>query len=469
MIGFESARALLSGKDVSGELWNLRERYQYLARNLSGPCSHDELPDLEQLLFDLEVRKQQEKREPVREALESLESLLHQKRATILPDYGGGRSLKRPYQKLYDTLLGKEHFTYKDRFVAMERELLRQSSIGSYAELDDLKRTIYRLEKNRYICRKAEEEGGFAKRREQMLEKLKSRLNEEEERLKRKTHEFPEKGLPVYTLPERKWGRPLFTAAAMVAGGLALILSTYLPTRSSVKKVPTSILASRSTPVPEAALLVERPLTPSISHTGDPQKRLRSTISYPPSHFIEKLYERRTLRSGKVSIADPEGYHLLVDGRSYTAYLVHRRKIIDNFPVSTGVGGFSNKSRSYGTPTGLHQVESVFGLNGEKDLSYKRRVPERKKDGSLIFAHDAPHLKLSERRITSRILWLEGIDPGVNDLSHARYIYIHGTNGEYALGGPASEGCIACADDVIIPLVDKKELKKGSRVYVIKP
>ena len=41
----------------------------------------------------------------------------------------------------------------------------------------------------------------------------------------------------------------------------------------------------------------------------------------------------------------------------------------------------------------------------------------------------------------SRILWLDGLEPG-NANSHGRYIYIHGTNHEERIGQPASHGCI---------------------------
>ena len=48
--------------------------------------------------------------------------------------------------------------------------------------------------------------------------------------------------------------------------------------------------------------------------------------------------------------------------------------------------------------------------------------------------------------VTTRILWLRGLESGVNagwDVdSHARYIYIHGTNHEERLGRPASSGCV---------------------------
>lgn len=48
--------------------------------------------------------------------------------------------------------------------------------------------------------------------------------------------------------------------------------------------------------------------------------------------------------------------------------------------------------------------------------------------------------------ITTRILRLKGLEPGKNADgtcdSYQRYIYIHGTNREHAIGTPQSHGCI---------------------------
>lgn len=48
--------------------------------------------------------------------------------------------------------------------------------------------------------------------------------------------------------------------------------------------------------------------------------------------------------------------------------------------------------------------------------------------------------------ILTRILWLEGIEPGKNSRGRvdtkSRYIYIHGTHDEASIGRPVSHGCI---------------------------
>jgi lipoprotein-anchoring transpeptidase ErfK/SrfK len=50
-------------------------------------------------------------------------------------------------------------------------------------------------------------------------------------------------------------------------------------------------------------------------------------------------------------------------------------------------------------------------------------------------------LMQDEDLVMTRILWLDGLDPG-NANTHERFIYIHGTNHEECLGEPVSHGCI---------------------------
>ncbi len=70
--------------------------------------------------------------------------------------------------------------------------------------------------------------------------------------------------------------------------------------------------------------------------------------------------------------------------------------------------------------------------------------------------------------ITSRILWLRGLEPGVNaggDVdTHDRYIYIHGTQREDALGTPLSAGCVLMRNLDIIELYD--EVRTGDLVWI---
>jgi len=80
--------------------------------------------------------------------------------------------------------------------------------------------------------------------------------------------------------------------------------------------------------------------------------------------------------------------------------------------------------------------------------------------------------EFADAKITTRILWLEGLEPGLNkgfngDVnvdSHARYIYIHGTANQTSIGKPTSCGCIHLADVDLIPLFDL--LPSGTLVWI---
>ena len=58
-----------------------------------------------------------------------------------------------------------------------------------------------------------------------------------------------------------------------------------------------------------------------------------------------------------------------------------------------------------------------------------------------------------EDLIMTRILWLDGLDPG-NANTHERFIYIHGTNDEESLGKPASHGCIRMRSTDLLELYE---------------
>jgi lipoprotein-anchoring transpeptidase ErfK/SrfK len=70
--------------------------------------------------------------------------------------------------------------------------------------------------------------------------------------------------------------------------------------------------------------------------------------------------------------------------------------------------------------------------------------------------------------ILSRILWLSGVERGRNRLgcvdTFRRYIYIHGTPPAFALGAPASHGCVRMANDDIIDLFERVPV--GTRVLL---
>jgi len=73
-----------------------------------------------------------------------------------------------------------------------------------------------------------------------------------------------------------------------------------------------------------------------------------------------------------------------------------------------------------------------------------------------------------EDYVTSRILWLKGLEPGHNAGpgvdSFARYIYIHGTHEENLIGQPASHGCIRMRNQDVLELFER--VQEGTEVLI---
>jgi len=126
--------------------------------------------------------------------------------------------------------------------------------------------------------------------------------------------------------------------------------------------------------------------------------------------------------------------------------------LIKSFLVSTSKRPPSNIKNSLGTPTGLHEIAERIGAGQPPGMVFKARVPTGRHFRE--FADDASNSNL----ITTRILWLRGLEPGSNRGgevdSYERYIYIHGTNREDAIGTPISAGCVLMRNLDIIELYD---------------
>jgi hypothetical protein len=133
-----------------------------------------------------------------------------------------------------------------------------------------------------------------------------------------------------------------------------------------------------------------------------------------------------------------------------------RYRFVKKFRCSTSRFGISQVAGSNGTPLGLHRVAEKIG-GWPVGTVFKSRQP-------IGYTWRG----MPDAKITTRILWLEGLEPGFNRGgnvdSHARYIYIHGTGDETTIGRPASCGCIHLAADDLIPLFDK--LPAGTLVWI---
>jgi hypothetical protein len=125
---------------------------------------------------------------------------------------------------------------------------------------------------------------------------------------------------------------------------------------------------------------------------------------------------------------------------------------------STSRFGIGQTEGSNRTPLGLHRIAEKIGAGVPAGTVFKSRQ---------IIGH-ASQPEFADAKITTRILWLEGLEPGFNRGgtvdSHARYIYIHGTADQASIGKPTSCGCIHLADADLISLFDL--LPVGTLVWI---
>ena len=137
-------------------------------------------------------------------------------------------------------------------------------------------------------------------------------------------------------------------------------------------------------------------------------------------------------------------------------------KLVKSYPVSTSRRPPSNVKDSLGTPRGLHEIAERIGEGQPPGVVFKSRVPTGKHYAEF------PDADTNTNFITTRILWLRGLEPGVNlggnvD-THGRYVYIHGTNHEDRIGERMSAGCVLMRNTELIELFE--QVRPGDHVWL---
>lgn len=155
---------------------------------------------------------------------------------------------------------------------------------------------------------------------------------------------------------------------------------------------------------------------------------------------------------------EPTHYILVVNISSQSASLYEKNGLVKTYSCSTSRFGIGEVMESQRTPRGLHRIAEKIG-DGEPAGTIFR---DREVIGQVS------QLGLKAGTITTRILWLEGLEPGYNQGgsvdTHERTIYIHGTGDQNSLGRPASHGCIHFADPDLVALFDL--LPSGTLVWI---
>ena len=137
--------------------------------------------------------------------------------------------------------------------------------------------------------------------------------------------------------------------------------------------------------------------------------------------------------------------------------------LIRQYPISTAANGLGEANGSHCTPRGRHRIAEKIGAFAPLCSAFQSRQPTGE-----VWTPELDAEYPGRDWILTRILWLEGLEPGRNQGgtvdSHNRYIYIHGTNEEHKLGTPASPGCIRMKNADIAELFDL--VKEGTEVRI---
>lgn len=122
-----------------------------------------------------------------------------------------------------------------------------------------------------------------------------------------------------------------------------------------------------------------------------------------------------------------------------------------SYAISTAANGMGNQVDSFKTPLGIHRIREKIGGGEPHGMIFSARQATGRIADSLD--------NREKDEITTRILWLDGLEQGVNcggnQDTFSRYIYIHGTSDEKRIGQPVSAGCIRMKNDDVIELFDE--------------
>ncbi|MBN2107828.1 MAG: L,D-transpeptidase [Deltaproteobacteria bacterium] len=144
--------------------------------------------------------------------------------------------------------------------------------------------------------------------------------------------------------------------------------------------------------------------------------------------------------------------------------LLEGDQLLASYPVSTAAKGAGEREGGGQTPRGLHEIRAKIGGGAPMGAVFVGR----RATGEIC----TPEMVRSEPQrdwILTRILWLRGLEPGRNRFGDVdtmrRYVYIHGTPHEVALGTPVSHGCIRMRSADVIALFDL--VQSGTPVEIV--
>ena len=156
-------------------------------------------------------------------------------------------------------------------------------------------------------------------------------------------------------------------------------------------------------------------------------------------------------------------YKIDIDISQQRLYLKKNDDLIKSYPISSSKYGEGSTENSNMTPLGLHVIKEKIGTDVPINTLFISRINTKR-----IVNIENSRNKTKDDHITSRILWLDGLEEGINKGkgvdSYSRYIYIHGTHEEGLIGEKASHGCIRMLNNDVIDLYNYVNI--GTEVYI---
>ena len=137
--------------------------------------------------------------------------------------------------------------------------------------------------------------------------------------------------------------------------------------------------------------------------------------------------------------------------------------LVKEYTVSTAKNGPGEQMDSECTPRGEHVIAEKIG-----DGSAVNSVFVGRETTGELYHPDLREQFPDRDWILTRILWLSGTEQGLNQGgnvdSRDRFIYIHGSPDDVAMGTPGSRGCIRMRNDDVIELFNQVEA--GTKVFI---
>lgn len=261
--------------------------------------------------------------------------------------------------------------------------------------------------------------------------------------------------------------RPVYQKGARVCNGRAFPLEY-----AAMKRFPAAAAlaafalagCSRPAAAPPPPSATSPPHMTATAPTEEAAEPAPPPPKAKPSFFLAEGECAALFSEGVAHGLPPGGLLLVVDVARQRALLASRRGPLREFPVSTSAVGTGSAPGSNRTPLGWHRAAERFGAGAAPGTMFVSRRP----NGRVLPESQWSAPDPAEDAVLTRVVWLEGLEPGVNRGpgadSRERCIYLHGTNQEQKLGTPASHGCIRFSNADIVRLFDFAD---GAELYVL--